>query len=92
MGTLTSWIEVASSAFLWGGGMLLWTTHKRKAAKINPAVSYADVLFWGLGGIEFGLLTTHGWQAFHRPLIFLVLVVFLGAMITSVLSPAKSSQ
>lgn len=92
MGTLTSWIEVAFQTILWGGGMLLWTTHKRKTANIKPALSYADVLFWGLGGIEFGLVTTNGWQAFHRPLILLVLLVFLGAMITSVLRPAKSSQ
>jgi hypothetical protein len=92
MGTLTNWIEVASSAIFWGGGMLLWTIHKRKVANIKPALSYVDVLFWGLGGLDFGLVTTPGWQAFHRPLIFLLLVTFVAAMITSVLRSARSSR
>jgi len=90
MGTVTNWIEVGFSAIFWGGAMLLWTTHRRKAANIKPALSYVDVLFWVLGGLEFGLLTTYGWQAFHRPLIFLLLSVFVGALITVSLRHAGS--
>jgi hypothetical protein len=92
MGTVTNWIEVGVSAIFWGGAMLLWTTHRRKAANIKPALSYVDVLFWVFGALEFGLLTTYGWQALHRPLIFLLLLAFVGALITAGLRPAASPR
>jgi hypothetical protein len=89
MWTATRWIEVASAAIVFGGLTLLRTVRRRKTDNIK--LSYADVLFYGFVGLEFGLLVTFGWHAFHRPLIFLVVLAFVGFVVTGA-RPLKSSQ
>jgi ABC-type siderophore export system fused ATPase/permease subunit len=74
---------------VFGGLTLLRTIRRRKADNIK--LSYSDVLFYGSLGLEFGLLVTFGWQAFHRPLIFLVVLAFVGCVVTGA-RPLKSSQ
>jgi hypothetical protein len=89
--TATGWIEVASAVIVFGGLRLFRIIRKRKADSIKPAFSYADVLFSGFIGLEFGLLIAFGWQAFHRPLIFLTVLAFVGCVLAG-LRPDKSSQ
>jgi hypothetical protein len=87
------WIEIALLAFCYGGAALLWTTKKRKAGRIIPVCSYMDAIFWALYGFQFALLVTYGWQAFHKPLIlFLLVLAFVGTMVTGFLKPARRSQ
>jgi hypothetical protein len=83
------WIEVAAAVIVFGGLSLLRTIRRRKADNIK--LSYGDFLFYGFLGLEFGLLITFGWQAFHRPLVFLVVVVFVGLVVTGA-HPLKSQQ
>jgi hypothetical protein len=92
MDTPTSWVGVILTAMAYGGGMLLWTTHKRKAANIKPACSCADALFWGFAGFPLGLMTIYHWQAFHRPLIYLTILGFVGALIANRFGPAAQKQ
>jgi hypothetical protein len=80
MWTATRWIEVAFAAMVFGGLKLPRSIRRRKADNIK--LSYSDVLFYGFVGLEFGLLGTFGRQAFHRPLIFLVVLVFVGFVVT----------
>jgi hypothetical protein len=89
MWTAASWIEVAVAVIIFGGLRLMWDIRRRKAD--NIVLSYADVLFYAFCGLEFGLLTTFRWQAFQRPLVFLVVLVFVGLMVTGT-RPLKSSQ
>jgi hypothetical protein len=89
MWTTTKWIEVAVAVIVFGGLKYMWTFRRRKADNIK--LSYADVLFYGFLGLEFGLLTIFHWQAFHIPLVFLVVLAFVGIMVTGG-RPLKSSQ
>jgi hypothetical protein len=87
--TASHWIDVAAVVIVFGGLRLLRTTRRRRADNIK--LSYADVLVYGFLGLEFGLLITFGWHAFHRPLVFLVVLVFVGMVVTGG-RPLKSSQ
>jgi len=89
MWSAAKWIEVAVAVIVFGGLRCMWTIRRRMADNIK--LSYADVLFYGFQGLEFGLLTIFWWQAFHRPLVFLVVLVFVGIVVTGGL-PLKSSQ
>jgi hypothetical protein len=88
MWSAAKWIEVAVAVIVFGGLKYMWTIRRRKADNIK--LSYADFLFYGFQGLEFGLLTIFRWQAFHRPLVFLVVLVFVGIVVTGGL-PLKSS-
>jgi hypothetical protein len=78
--TAAHWIEIAVAVIVFGGFRLLRTASRRKADNIK--LSYADVLFYGFLGLEFGLFLTFGWQSFHRPLVFLVVLVLVGLVVT----------
>jgi hypothetical protein len=89
MWTAANWIVVASVAIIIGGLRFMATIRRRKRDSIK--FSYADVLFYGFWGLEFGLLLTFRLQVFHRPLVFLVVLVFAGILVTGG-RPLMSSQ
>ena len=89
MWTAAKWIEVAIVGIVFGGLRLLRTIRRRKADNIR--ISIDDVLYYGFVGLELGLLTIFRWQAFHSPLVFLVVLVFVGIVVTGG-RPLKSSQ
>ena len=89
MRTAASWIVVVGAAIIIGGLMFMRTIRRRKADNIK--LSYADVLFYGFYGLELGLLITFHLQVFHRPLVFLFVLVFAGIVVTGG-RPLKSSQ
>ena len=89
MWTAANWIVVAGVAIIFGGLMFIRTIRRRKADNIK--LSYADVLFYGFYGLGMGLLITFRLQVFHRPLVFLVVLLFVGTVITGG-RPLKSSQ
>ena len=89
MWTTAKWIEVAAAVIVFGGLRFMRTIRRRKADNIK--LSYADVLFYGFLGLEMGLLIAFHWQAFHIPLVFLVVLAFVGLVITGG-RPLKSSQ
>jgi hypothetical protein len=89
MWTAVKWIEVAVASIVFGGLRLMWTIPRRKADNIK--VSIDDVLFYAFWGLELGLLITFHLQVFHRPLVFLVVLVFACIVVTGG-RPLKSSQ
>ena len=89
MWTAANWIVVVGAAIIIGGLKFMWTVRRRKAD--NFKLSYADALFYGFWGLEIGLLITFDLQVFHRPLVFSVVLVFVGIVITGG-RPLKSSQ
>jgi len=90
MSVASNLVEVASMAVSWGGGMLAWTARKRRAAGITP-ISYRDVSFWGFAGLCFGLLVTFDWQAFHTPIIYLMLLAVTGMLLTVTNGPSAKA-
>jgi hypothetical protein len=89
MWTAAKWIDVAVAVIIFGGLRFMQTIRRRKTDNIK--LSYADVLFYGFLGLEVGLLTSFHWQAFHIPLVFLVVLVFVGLVVTGG-RPLKSLQ
>jgi len=84
MGTVGEWIEVLFAAAFWGGCMLFFSVWRRWTANIKPALSMPLFVTWTLGGLLFGLLTTFEWRrAFHAPLVFLTIALFLAVLATA---------
>jgi hypothetical protein len=89
MWTTAKWIEVAVAVIVFGGLKFMRTIGRRKSDNIK--FSYADLLFYCFLGLEMGLLITFHWQVFHIPLVFLVVLAFVGLVVTGG-RPLKSSQ
>ena len=87
MGLASKGAKVALLAIGWAFLMLFRTTRRRKAANIKPSLSYGDILFSGFMGLDFGLIVIYGWQAFHRPLLYLTLLTFAGTLATATIGP-----
>jgi hypothetical protein len=87
LGLTSKAIGAVVAAAGWALWMLFRTTRRRKAAGINPSCSYGDVLFWCFGGLCFGIVVSYGWEAFHRPLLYLTIVAFAGALATATIGP-----
>ena len=88
MGPSRSVVVLILAAVCYGGGMLLWTTLRRRAAKIKPVISYGDVLFWSLVGFGFGVVSNYGWRVLHRPVLYLTILAVIGIAITATIGPA----
>jgi hypothetical protein len=90
MGIANHWTQVALLTLCFGGAMVIRVVRRRKADKIKPSFTYVDVLFFGLMGLAVGVLATFGWQTFHRPLVYLILAIFVGIFVSMFLEPINS--
>ncbi|HVB55068.1 MAG TPA: hypothetical protein VNE63_01375 [Candidatus Acidoferrales bacterium] len=87
MGFASKGAGVAFVAIGWGFWMLFRTTRRRKAANIKPSLSYGGVLFWDIMGLDLGLIAIYGWQAFHRPLLYMTVLALAATVATATLGP-----
>jgi hypothetical protein len=58
--------------------------------ELKPTWQFADIIYWVLVGLLFGLMTTFHWQrAVHKPLVFVTGPVFSGLLIAAYLLRKK---
>jgi hypothetical protein len=77
MGNWKQWLAVVLTSLFWAGWMSVLEIRRRKAAKIEPMKFGAIIPRWILPGLTFGFLCTFRWQAFHVPLVFLTVSIFV---------------
>jgi hypothetical protein len=70
MGTLGEWLSALVWGGLWGGTMAWWTAHRGDAA-LTGGGRISHLTLWALAGLWFGIITTFGWRAVHRPIVFI---------------------
>ena len=92
MGSTRDWLSVAFMAAFWGGWMLAWETHKRKAANLEPALLPASILVWILSGLNFGIFMVFRWRAFARPLVFATAACFVCSSVIAILYSRERSK
>jgi hypothetical protein len=77
MGSLEQWLLVVLSSFFWAGWMSVLEGRRRKAAKLEPMQFRTIILRWILPGLTFGFLFEFRWRAFHFPLVFVTVGIFV---------------
>lgn len=92
MGTTWDWLTVVFGSVFWGGCMLAWETHRRKAANLEPALLPVNIMIWTLVGLCFGLSSTFGWKALQWPLVLLTAACFVGTFIIGFLYRRERSK
>lgn len=80
MGTPHDWSSAVFWGMFWAGGMLLWETLSNSDRHIKPMLSVANIISLSFGGIAVGVGTTFRWEAFHWP----VVLVIVGALLSCV--------
>src|SRR5271156_2309335 len=89
MGTIHDWIEVVIWGAVLGGANALLYGPRRTPDGSKTGWSWADGMYWAAAGFVYGILITFRWQAFHPPLVILMLVVLAGGIAAIWLVPLK---
>jgi hypothetical protein len=82
MGTAKEWL----SALVWGGlwgAIMAWWTGRHQVATLPRRERVLSLALWAPMGLWFGIVTTFGWRAWHRPILFATLGLLLGTGLVS---------
>ena len=82
METTSEWL----SALVWGGlwgALMAWWTARRQDASLPRRERILSLALWAPMGVWFGIVTTFGWRAWHRPLLFLSGGLLIGTFLVS---------
>ena len=77
MGTASQWLSVLLWGGLWGAFMV-WLVASPQDASLPRRERILSLAVCAPIGVNFGIVTTFGWQAWHRPLVFVTVGLFLG--------------
>jgi hypothetical protein len=82
MGTAREWL----SALVWGGlwgAFMVWSTARDEDTTLRRRERVLSLAIWTPMGLWFGIVTTFGWRAWHRPILFATLGSLFGAGLLS---------
>lgn len=69
--------------------MALMTGPRKAPDGTKTGWSWADVVSWTLAGLVFGIGMTFRWQAFHIPLLLVMVAALVGSILAARLAPLK---
>lgn len=90
MGTTSEWLSVLVWGGLWGAMMAGWTA-LRQDKTLPRRVRVLNLALWAPLAVWFGIVTTFGWRAWHRPLLFMTVGLLLGMFLVGWVFRTKSA-
>ena len=82
MGTGREWLSALVWGGLWGAFMAWWMA-RHQATTLRRRERVLSLALCAPMGLWFGIVSTFGWQAWHRPLLFVTLGLILGTFLVS---------
>ena len=84
MGTINDWIDGRlHGGVLWESPWRLMTGPRKAPDGTKTGWSWADVVSWTLAGLVFGIGMTFRWQAFHIPLLLVMVAALVGSILAA---------
>ena len=80
MGTASEWLSALVWGGLWGAFMAWWMA-RHQDASLPRRERVLSLAAWAPMGMWFGIVTTFGWRAWHRPLLFVTVGLPVGTFL-----------